>query len=187
MGSGKSTVGREVGHRLGWKVSDSDTLILASTGKMAAEHAEESGADYSHQLEAEHLRTALAATSPTVICAAGIVVDDEHCRLALRAPYVTSVWLRASTETLTNRFHSEAHRPRYTADLFAMFAAQTASRASQFADLSGLVIDVDGRSSSDIADEVCSKVLAIWERQSELSPDRSLQPVQIRSSEFAEY
>ena len=43
MGSGKSTVGRQLAARLGWTFLDSDAMVEASTGSTVAELFEAGG------------------------------------------------------------------------------------------------------------------------------------------------
>jgi shikimate kinase len=144
MGTGKTTLGRLAAARLGWPLSDSDAEIQAREGASVRELQERWGAGGLHRLEATILLEALARPEPSVICAAASTIDDERCRAALRAPGVSTVWLRATLATLVARYDADPHRPRYRQGTAAALAQQLAARSERFAAAATLAIDVDG-------------------------------------------
>jgi 3-dehydroquinate synthase len=154
MGAGKTSVGRMLAMRLGWRFSDSDEEIWLATGKTVRQLREDIGVDAMHALESEHLLAALADDVPSVICAAASAVDDERCREALSKSRVATVWLRASAATLAERFLSSGHRPAYGEDPFRFLSEQSASRAPHFGAVSRVIIDVDDLSVDAITDSV---------------------------------
>ncbi len=143
MGVGKTTIGRLVAAALGWPLCDSDAEIGMREGATVRELQERSGAAALHELEATILLEALAVAQQSVICAAASTIDDERCRAALRAPGVTTVWLRAKLATLVARYDADPHRPRYPQGTAAALAEQMAARTAHFAELADVAIDVD--------------------------------------------
>ena len=156
MGTGKSTVGRIVGERLGWPVRDSDPEIEASTGRTVKELREEIGVARMHGLEAARLIDALAEPGPLVVCAAASVIDSEDCRAALRGAGVAVVWLTASPSVSAARFRSGVHRPWYGSDPETFLADQAKTRYPHFRSVDPVEIPTDDRS----PDEVASAALA---------------------------
>src|SRR4029079_2295269 len=67
MGSGKTTVGRELAARLGWPLRDSDREIEAATGHTVRALRDEIGVDAMHELEARQLLDALSSPGPAVV------------------------------------------------------------------------------------------------------------------------
>ena len=59
MGSGKSTVGRLVAERIGWRYVDNDDVVRALSGREPAEIATDDGEDALHAFEAEALLVTL--------------------------------------------------------------------------------------------------------------------------------
>jgi shikimate kinase/3-dehydroquinate synthase len=85
MGSGKSTVGREVAERLGRPFLDLDQAIEERAGKTIPELFDERGEEGFRQIEAHAVRVALAATEPGVIALGGGAVTTVANREALSA------------------------------------------------------------------------------------------------------
>src|SRR5262245_6391145 len=83
MGSGKSTVGRLVAQRIGWRYVDNDDVVRILAGREPAEIAMDDGEDALHAFEAEALLETLRSESAIVVSAAAWVVLDDACREAL--------------------------------------------------------------------------------------------------------
>jgi shikimate kinase len=154
MGTGKSVTGRALAEQLGLPLSDSDAVLAAATGLTAREIQERDGLEILHDHEARHLLDATRVTTANVVCAAASVVEDPRCCAALRQPGVKPIWLRATAETLADRFHNEPHRPAFGADPVAFFEHQIALRYPRYLALSSTVIDVDGLSIAAVVTRV---------------------------------
>jgi shikimate kinase len=160
MGSGKTVVGQMIAAELGWTLSDNDQVIDEAVGLSARKIKERRGVEALHQFEAAHLLAALAAPSPSVICAAASVVDSPACRAAIREPSVCPVWLRARSDTLAARFYREDHRPAYGEHPAAFFEDQIAARTPHMLDVAALSVDVDALPVPEVAAHVVALVRA---------------------------
>jgi shikimate kinase len=148
MAVGKSTVARALAARLGWPVRDSDDDLHAEYGFSGRELAATAGVEVLHLWESEHLRRALAATTPSVVAAAASVVDDPLSREALAGQFV--VWLRASAATRAGRIGSSGFRRSLGWDPAGALATLDASRAERYESVADLVIDTETATPDEI-------------------------------------
>lgn len=163
MGSGKTTVARQLAGALGRPVHDSDEDLQARYGASAAEQYADHGAAVLHEREAEQLRRALASSPAPVVAAAASIIDDPACRAALRRAFV--VWLDAPAAVLADRIggkdhHRPDHRPHYDADPYRMLARQHRQRAARFRAVADLCLDVSERSPQQVVEAVLAALSA---------------------------
>ena len=116
MGSGKTTVGRALAQRLGWKYLDSDRQVEATTGRTVPEILEQDGEAAFRAEETRALRAAIAGDEPVVVSVAGGAVLDPDNRAAL-SDAGTVVWLRADVDTLRTRVGDGRGRPLLAGDV----------------------------------------------------------------------
>jgi shikimate kinase len=153
MGAGKTTVGRMVAERLGWRYLDSDEQVMAATGRSVAELFAEHGEAAFRAEEARVLAEALSDPEPVVVSAAGGVVLARQNRVLL-ARAGTVVWLRADPATLAGRVSPGDHRPLLGDDPSGALASLDAVRRPLYAEVAGVVIDVDELTADEVAHEV---------------------------------
>jgi shikimate kinase len=152
MGSGKTTVGRELAAVLNRPLVDNDEQVLATTGRTVAEISAHDGIAEMRRLEGEALAEALASPVPAVITAAAGVILDDKARRSLRDPFV--VWLRAAPETVDVRIRHDPARPLLADDALTVLRAMEEQRRSLYADVADLVIDVDGLTPANVAETI---------------------------------
>ena len=158
MGSGKSTVGRALAGRTGWRYVDNDELVSTLAGRGASAIRATDGEAALHDLEARAFDASLALEPPVIIGAAASVVLDATAREKLRAgPYV--VWLRARPDTLLAHIGSGTGRRTEATDP-AWITARALERAPLYADVASLTVDVDERSPDEIADLILARLSA---------------------------
>jgi len=160
MGSGKTTIGRELARRTGWLFLDNDALVRELTGREPAAIDAEDGEDALHAAETSAFRAAVARPGPAIIAVAGAVVDepDESAGLA-SAGHV--VWLRAGTATLLERVGSGAGRRADALDP-AWVAARLAGREPVYRAVADQVIEVEALR----PDAIATAILAALEARS---------------------
>ena len=152
MGSGKTTVGRELTELTGWPMVDNDELVRALTGREPRAIAADDGEDALHDAEAAALARALDLPPPLIVGVAGAMVDRPDVRDGLRdAGHV--VWLRARPQTLSARVGGGTGRRPEAADP-AWMAGRAAEREPLYRAAADHVIDVDDRTPADIAAEI---------------------------------
>lgn len=160
MGAGKTTVGRLVSERLGWRYADSDEEVQAMTGRTVKELFESGGEGAFRQLETKALAVAVAGGDPAVVSVAGGAVLDPVNRVLLRRSG-TVVWLRAAPATLAARVHGAGerpHRPLLGSDPAAAIARLDAERRPLYEELADVVIDVDELTPDEVVDRVTEAI-----------------------------
>ena len=156
MGSGKSTVGRLVAERIGWRYVDNDDVVRSLAGREPAEIASDDGEEALHAFEAEALRETLDAGSGVVVSAAAWVVLDEASRAAL-AVEPNVIYLRARPETLRDRIGSGGGRRSDATDQ-RWLEHRAQERDPLYRALARRTIDVDEDAPGTIADAIVSEI-----------------------------
>jgi shikimate kinase len=160
MGTGKTTVGRSVAHRLGFKCVDSDHEIERKAGKSVARIFAEDGEAVFRGLEREFIEGGHAPQKLVVACGGGLVVQPGM--LAALASKGVVVCLHASIETILARTsrHEETRPLLNVEDPDAKARALYAEREAIYRS-AGTVILTDSRPLS----EVVSHVVRVWRRE----------------------
>lgn len=114
MGSGKTTVGRIVAKRLGYRSFDTDTVIEQVTGQPIAQIFAESGEAAFRQLETQVLGQLAAYKKLTIATGGGIVIDRKNWSYLHHG---IVVWLDVPIEMLHQRLQNSTTRPLLQDDL----------------------------------------------------------------------
>jgi shikimate kinase len=105
MGAGKTTVGRALAERLGWRFADLDDVIQAREGRSVeqifAQHGEAAFRDLERQAVREILAT--AQSEPLVLALGGGAFIEEQVQQTLRDAEIPAVFLDCEVEELFRR------------------------------------------------------------------------------------
>lgn len=152
MGSGKSTVGRELHQRLGYPLVDMDQVIEQRAGKSIAAIFENEGEAVFRDLETELLEELTDPAAPRrIISTGGGVIGREKNRTLLRGlGYV--VWLHAPMAVILERTGKNRERPLlHTDDPAAKVAALMETRRPLYEATAHLRVDTAGLDSKELA------------------------------------
>jgi shikimate kinase len=141
MGSGKTSVGRALAERTGWRYVDNDELVRTVTGRDPQHIDATEGEAALHEAEADALRHALAMPAPIIVGAAAWIVLDPASAARLRTQPAV-VYLRARPETLRARIGAGSGRRDDATDL-AWLRARSRERDATYRELATLTIDTD--------------------------------------------
>ncbi len=160
MGTGKSTVGRAVAHRLGFQLLDSDHEIERQQGKTIPEIFAQDGEPAFRALERAFIDQGHPAQRTLVSCGGGLVVQPGMLA-ALQARGVV-ICLHASLETVLARTARNRTRPLLDVEnpeerIKTLYAARESIYRQ-----SGTLILTDARPLSDIV----THVIRVWRRES---------------------
>ena len=152
MGSGKTTVGKVLADFLGCPFFDLDELIVKKAGKSIPEIFAQDGEAAFRQLEARLLRQMVEKyTENTVVLALGGGAVMNPASAALLHEKTVCIYLKATLETLLARLEGEtAGRPLADDAL----AERLAARGPVYEETAHVVIDTDGLSPDEVADEI---------------------------------
>ena len=157
MGSGKTTVGKVLADFLGCPFMDLDDLVVKKAGKSIPDIFAQDGEPAFRQLEAQVLRKTVEkyAESTAVLALGGGAVLAPSSAALLHEKTVC-IYLRASLETLLTRLEGEtAGRPLADASL----ADRLAAREPIYEETAHVIIDTDGLSPDEVADEIIISAL----------------------------
>jgi len=108
MGAGKSTLGKRLAQRLGYRCIDTDVLIEQIAGKPISQIFAESGEESFRSLETQVLAELSAYTRTVLSTGGGIILQQENWSY-LRHGLV--VWLDVPVEQLVLRLQTDTTRP----------------------------------------------------------------------------
>jgi len=149
MGSGKTTVGAIVAERLELPLVDTDGMVMERSGRTIPEIFEESEEAF-RLLEAGVVRE-LADGPSAVISTGGGVVTNERSVELMRGSGVT-VLLDADVEELVARLARVTNRPLYRSPESLIRLED--ERSDLYQSACDHIVDTNGRSPMDIAEEV---------------------------------
>jgi shikimate kinase len=158
MGTGKTTVGRAVAHRIGFQLLDSDHEIERLQGKSIPEIFAQAGEPAFRAMERDFIERGHPATRTLVACGGGLVVQPGMLEMLKERGVV--ICLHASIESILARTARQRNRPLLDVEdpetrIRTLYAArEPIYRAS------GTLILTDSRPLSDIA----AHVIRAWRR-----------------------
>lgn len=155
MGTGKSTVARELAQRFGAECLDTDKIVETRAGKSVRAIFDEDGEDVFRDHESQVLQQCLLSSGPVVVAGAGGVVVRKENREALKKAShdgtASVVWLHAPPDVLVQRTQKGAHRPLLDNDREGTLRKMAADRSSWYSEVADIVVDVSSRSPESVA------------------------------------
>src|SRR6478672_1313289 len=167
MGSGKSTVGRELHHRLGYPLVDMDQVIEQRAGKPITAIFSEHGEEAFRDMETSLLEEMSHPDAPRrIISTGGGVVGREGNRSLLRhLGYV--VWLNAPIDVILDRTARNRERPLlHTEDPAARIAALMEVRRQFYQEAAHLKVETAGLDCGELATGILESARYFFTHQS---------------------
>ena len=152
MGTGKTTIGRIVAHRMGFALLDSDHEIERKQGRSIPQIFASDGEPAFRKMESEFVHGGHPRTRTVVACGGGLVVQPGILETLRGAGVV--ICLHASLETILRRTQGNRNRPLLDVDdprerIRTLYAAR-----EPIYNQAGTVILTDGRAMLDIVQHV---------------------------------
>ena len=152
MGSGKSSVGRELARRFGAPFVDVDERIESSAGSPIRELFAREGEPAFRAREKAALREALSVKGCVVATGGGAFSDEEN-RVLLRT-YAPVVYLEAAVETLLERLAGDLGRPLLRGGDREAVVRELLSRRVPGYRTADVTVRTDGRTVEEVAGQV---------------------------------
>jgi shikimate kinase len=168
MGSGKSTIGRSLAQRLGWRFIDLDSLIEERDGRAVSRIFAESGEAAFRAMEIKALTSSLREPRLIVALGGGALETAANRHALGAAPQTCTVLLTASFEILYDRCQNQiiaaadsslAVRP-LLGDRDAA-AARLARREAQYREAANLVLDTTGQQPQESVDVLLAMLTSL--------------------------
>jgi len=151
MGAGKTTIGRKLAHRIGYRFLDTDALIEQSAGTSIPEIFASEGEVAFRDLETQVLAQVSAHTSLVVATGGGVVTQPMNWSY-LRHGVV--IWLDVPNQVLMSRLSGDTNRPLLQdVDLWEKLEGLLRDRQKLYAQ-ADLHIDYEGKSVGKTCDRV---------------------------------
>jgi XRE family aerobic/anaerobic benzoate catabolism transcriptional regulator len=163
-GAGKTTIGPLLAAQLGIPFIEMDALVQEAAGLPLDQIFELHGERYYRRLERETLTSILASAKPSVVAAAGGVVNEPSTWKTL-LDRTTVVWLRARPEDHWRRVIAQGDRRPMAdnPDAMAELRAMLASREARYAQ-AHVVVDTGRRTPQAVAKAIAGELAAYDER-----------------------
>jgi shikimate kinase len=154
-GAGKTTVGALVAERLGVEFRDTDRDVEALAGKTVADVFVDDGEAAFRALERDAVAAALRDSGGVVSVGGGAVLDPATRALLADLPVC---FLSDDITDAARRIGFNRDRPLLLGNPRAQWLRLMKERRPLYEELADLVVETDGRSPEDVADEVAGKV-----------------------------
>ena len=152
MGAGKTTVGRILAQRLGWRYCDADKVIETVAGKPVTEIFSEHGEEYFRGLESETLRDLSRKERQVVATGGGAVMREENMR-AMKSGGVT-VYLKAPVSVIWERVRHSKTRPLLNVENPLEAATELLAKRTPFYEAADMIVDTESLTPEEAAEEI---------------------------------
>jgi shikimate kinase len=153
-GTGKSTVARLLGERLGMQVVSLDAEIVCAAGRPIPAIVAEHGWPHFRELEAAVTKRVSERDGLILDCGGGVILRDDNVANLRR--HGTVIWLRASVAAIVARIEGGTERPALTAGKSFTEEVEEVlrERTPRYAAAAHHQVDTDGLSPADVAAQV---------------------------------
>ncbi len=154
MGTGKSSVGRELSRRTGWRYVDNDELVEIAAGIPTRDVLRQRGEPGLREAESGALRIGLRLERPVIASVAGGVVTVPEDVAALRESDAVVVWLTAPLEVLAQRVRGTGRPWELDEDPLAKLTRLYEGREERYRALADIVVDTARCSPEEAAAQI---------------------------------
>ncbi len=156
MGTGKSSVARELSRLLGMKLVDVDEEIERSEKMRISEIFEKFGEPRFRDIETETIRKLAAGDHLIIATGGGAVLKEENMEVLRRSGMIFC--LVARPETIYERTRLNGERPLLKTDEPLKRITDLLEYRKPFYERAGTMINTEGKSPQEIAEEIAGRI-----------------------------
>ncbi|MBQ9199105.1 MAG: shikimate kinase [Lachnospiraceae bacterium] len=154
MGSGKSSVGKELSKKTGYKLLDSDTCIEEKKKKSINEIFKDDGEQAFRDMESEFLK-ALALSEESFILSTGGGMPCFNDNAKLIKEIGKSFYLMASPDSIMERLKNDTSRPLLRdGNRYEKINSLLSKREEYYKKAADVIIETDGKTVNEITGEI---------------------------------
>ena len=156
MGSGKSTISRELNTLFSMDVIEMDQVIADREGMSISEIFEVHGEEYFRNRETELLRELQSRKGVVISCGGGVPMREENVVEMKKNGKV--ILLTASPETILERVKNNHDRPLLENNKNVDFISELMEKRRQkYEAAADVIIRTDGKSAAEICEEIIQR------------------------------
>ena len=156
MGAGKTTVGRILARKLGYRYCDADKVIETKAGKTVSEIFSSYGELHFRNLESETIASLSGKVKQVIATGGGAVMRDENWE-AMKKGGVT-VYLKAPMSVIWERIRHSKTRPLLIADNPLETANELLQKRARYYEKADITLDTEDLSPEEAASEIIKKL-----------------------------
>ena len=159
MGSGKSTVSELLSEKLELELIDTDEAIEEAEGRKISDIFEQDGEEAFRDMETELMEMVVSdhMRETVISLGGGLPVREKNRELLKKAGKV--VYLRTSPETVYDRLKGDDMRPLLKSDdPLARIKELQDKRGMIYEEAADIIVDTDGKTPSEVADEIIAAI-----------------------------
>lgn len=150
-GCGKTTVGAVLSKKLGWKLIDTDALVVEKYGNISDIFATR-GEEYFRKLECGAVEYAAAQNDAVISTGGGCLINQMNVNTFRRHGKI--IYLKTEIEELLRRLKDDDTRPLLKGDAAANLKNLYARRAHIYEQAADYTLSTDGLSPDAIAEKI---------------------------------
>jgi shikimate kinase len=156
MGAGKTAVGRELSHLLGWKIIDVDEEIVKAQGMTINELFGKFGEAGFRDIETEMIRKVSRNRNVIISTGGGAVLRQENMDILREHGTIVCLW--ASADTVFKRTNSNSERPLLRVENPRRRIEELLEYRRPFYEKADMVLDTEEKTPLHIAEEILKRM-----------------------------
>jgi shikimate kinase len=156
MGTGKTTVGKELAKRLNFTFIDTDEKIEKNTGLTVNDIFKEYGEKYFRRLEHDLIKDISLFNKCVISTGGGVVLNVENIRLLKQRGVI--ICLKADYKYLLKRLKTAGDRPLLAGENVDEKVPRLLKEREQYYNCADIYINIKNKTVNEIADEIIKEI-----------------------------